>query len=183
MNWVPTTLLFFFAWLAVFAGTQFAVVTSLLGTPVTLVPALLVYAALTNHLAVITGLSVFAGLGLDSLSNNLPGATVLPLFLAAWLIQNQRHVILRDQTYAQFWLGAGTGLFVPLGTLALMRLNDQQPLTGWATLWHLFVGAVFNGLMCPACFRLFDRLRRTFDYEPVPESSFRPDREIKRGRM
>jgi hypothetical protein len=30
---------------------------------------------------------------------------------------------------------------------------------------------------------LFDRLHGAFEYQPVTESSFRPDREIKRGRV
>jgi len=29
---------------------------------------------------------------------------------------------------------------------------------------------------------LLDRLRRALEYQPVTQSSFRPDREIKRGR-
>ena len=29
----------------------------------------------------------------------------------------------------------------------------------------------------------FDRLNRAFNFQPRPETSFRPDREIKRGRL
>jgi cell shape-determining protein MreD len=183
MNWLSTTLIFFVTWLVVFASTQFAPVSSLIGAPLTLVPAVLVYVALTNHLAVTTALSVFSALGLDALSANRLGVSLLPMFAAAFLIQTRRHVILREQTYAQFWLGAGAGLFIPLATLAILSLGQRQPIVGWPTVWQWLVIALANGLLCPAAFRLFDALRRTFDYQPVVESSFRPDRQIKRGRL
>jgi len=34
----------------------------------------------------------------------------------------------------------------------------------------------------PLCFRVVDRLQRAFTYQKQPETSFRPDREIKRDR-
>ena len=182
MNWLPTTMLFFVAWLAVFAQTQFAPVTSLLGAPLGFLPALIVYAALTSRLAVLTGLAVFAGLALDALSAHRLGAGLPPLFAVGFLIHARQHLILRDQLYAQFWLGAGAGLAVPLLTLLLLSSGHRSPISGWATLWQLLVSALLNGAMCPACFRLFDRLRDAFEYRPVTESSFRPDRELKRGR-
>jgi hypothetical protein len=42
--------------------------------------------------------------------------------------------------------------------------------------------AAGSGAVTPVCFKLFDRLRRALEYQPVTQSSFRPDREIKRGR-
>ena len=183
MSWVPSLSLFFVAWLGLFAQTQFSPVVRVLGTVPGLIPALLVYAALTANLAVVTGLAVFAALSLDSLSANRLGVSLAPMFTVVFLIHARQQLILRDQLYAQFWLGLGAGLFVPLTTLALLSLGQVPPITGPATLWHLLLSAVGNGLMCPAFFRLFDALRRTFDYQPIPESSFRPDRQIKRGRM
>jgi hypothetical protein len=71
---------------------------------------------------------------------------------------------------------------VPLLTALLLNLGSRPPYLGPATAWQLLVLGLFNGLMCPACFRLFDRLRRAFEYQPLGPGSFRPDREIKRGR-
>jgi cell shape-determining protein MreD len=122
-------------------------------------------------------------LALDSLSANRLGVSVLPLFAAGFLIHTRRQVILRDQAYAQFWLGFGTAVLVPLATLIVLSLGQRDPLHGWSTVWQLALNGVFNGVLCPACFALFDALRRTFDYQPVAESSFRPDRQIKRGRL
>ena len=41
---------------------------------------------------------------------------------------------------------------------------------------------VLGGLLVPLYFKLFDKVYRTLGYERVVESSFRPDREIARGR-
>jgi hypothetical protein len=38
------------------------------------------------------------------------------------------------------------------------------------------------GAATPVCFKLLDRLRGALEYQPVIQTSFRPDREIKRGR-
>jgi rod shape-determining protein MreD len=183
MNWITPLLLLVVTWLAVFASTQFAPLAGWLGTPLSLVPAVIVYAALTNHLLLTTALAVFAGLGLDSLSANRLGVSVLPFFLAGFLIHTRRHVILRNQSYAQFWLGLGTAVLVPLATLMIMSFGQREPIHGWTTVWQLLVSGLLNGALCPACFALFDTLRLTFDYQPVAESSFRPDRQIKRGRL
>ncbi len=182
MSWVPTIALFFVAWLEVFAQTQFSPVARVLGMVPGLIPALLVYAALTTHLAVVGGLAVFAALSLDSLSASRLGVSLAPMFTVVFVIHTRQHLILRDQLYAQFWLGLGAGLFVPLATLALLSLGQVPPIAGAATIWHLLLSALTSGLMCPAFFRIFDALRSTFDYQPVTESSFRPDRQIKRGR-
>lgn len=182
MNWITPVLLFVATWLAVFSATQFGPVAGWLGVPVSPLPAVLVYVALTNGLPLTAGLTVFAGLALDALSANRLGVSVLPMFLAGFLIHTRRHVILRGQAYAQFWLGLGTAVLVPLGTLALMSFGQREPLQGWATVRQLAVSGLLNGLLCPACFALFDALRLIFDYQPVAESSFRSDRQIKRGR-
>ena len=39
-----------------------------------------------------------------------------------------------------------------------------------------------GGLLVPLYFRLFGKVYRTLGYERVAETSFRDDREIKRGR-
>jgi hypothetical protein len=42
--------------------------------------------------------------------------------------------------------------------------------------------SVGGGLAAPIWFEIFSWLHRTFVHESVVESSFRPDREIRRGR-
>lgn len=183
MTWLPTTTLFFLTWLTVFAQTQFRPLANLFDTPVALLPALMVYAALTHSLITVASLAVFAGLALDSLSAGSPGISVIPLFAVGFGLHLRQHLILREQTYAQFWLGLSAGIAVPLMTLLLLELGSTSLIRGPFLVVQFLLLGLLNGAVCPAVFRIFDALHRTFDYQPLIESSFRPDREIKRGRL
>jgi hypothetical protein len=67
-------------------------------------------------------------------------------------------------------------------TLALLTNLDVKPLVGWFSIWQWVVMAVGGALATPVWFWVFDRLLLALTYRPVNETSFRPDREIKRGR-
>lgn len=180
---IPTIGLFTLAWLDVFAQTQFPSVTQWVGAPLNFLPALIVYAALSCPLSVVAALAIGAGLSVDSLSANPLGVSVLPLFAVGLVFHLRQHLILRDQPYAQFWLGLAAAISAPLLTLVMLRLVSAQPIVGPFLLWQLTVIGLLNGAVCPVLFWLLDTLRRTFDYSPVSEGSFRADREIKRGRL
>jgi cell shape-determining protein MreD len=182
MNYLPVYLLFLVLWLSLFAQTQFDWVRNLLGVPLSVIPALVVYTAFTHNLAVITTFTVFAGLALDSLSSSRIGVSVAPLFALGFLLHTQQSILLRDQTFAQVWLGMAGGAAVPLATGLILQLGSHSPAMGWGLIWQLLLLAAFNGLMCPVIFRLFDHLQKLFEYQPVQSTSYRSDREIKRGR-
>ena len=59
---------------------------------------------------------------------------------------------------------------------------EQSPLLGWGSLWQWIVMSVGGGIATPVFFFLFDRLNHALGYQPIVESSFRADREIRRGR-
>jgi hypothetical protein len=182
MNWLPVLLLFVTAWLAIFVQTQFTVVLEWLGLVPSLIPALMVHAALTHSTLVITSLALFAGLSLDALSPMKVGYHFVPLLILGWAIQTRQGLILRDQAYARVFLGLAAGVFIPLSTLLLLTLGDRPVIAGWNTAWHLVFSGLFNAVCCPICFAFFDSLERILgDPRPI-ESSFRPDRQIKRGR-
>jgi hypothetical protein len=92
-------------------------------------------------------------------------------------------LLLREHRFAQIVLGVAAGALCPLGTLFLLFNMGASPLLGWRTFWQWVVGAVAGGLLTPWLFRLFDALRRAFEYPMLKQTSFRPDREIKRGRL
>ena len=182
MTWLSPTLLFLVAWLAVFAQTQFDPMRAWLGAPPGLAPALVVYAAFTHRLPIVSLFCVTVGLWLDALSGSRLGVSILPLFLVGFTLHARQHLLLRDQRYAQAWLGAAAGVVVPLTTLVLLQFGTRQPEFGWATVWQLLFAGLFNGLLCPACFLFFDRLRTAYEYQTAGPGSFRQDRELKRGR-
>ena len=119
---------------------------------------------------------------LDSLSANTLGISVLPLFLVGIVVQRYRGLILKEQRFAQMVIGASASAAAPLMTLILLVNTQRQPLLGWICIWQLIVMTVAGGLMTPVWFRLFGWLTDKFIYRSLGETSFRSDREIKRGR-
>jgi cell shape-determining protein MreD len=175
-------LLLLVAWLAVFWQAASPVPARWLQTRVDLLPALMVYAALTTGWPAMTLLALFGGLGFDALSANPPGTSVLPLLAVGAAIHARRELILRDQPFAQFVLGCVAGALTPLLAVGVLLSMGRTPLLGWASLWQWFVMALAGGVATPGVFFLFDGCERAFMGRRVSETSFRPDREIRRGR-
>ena len=95
----------------------------------------------------------------------------------------KRELILRDQTFAQSVLGAATSTAAPVLTLLVLLTIGRAPLLGWGTLWQLVVQSVGGAIATPICFELFGWLQRLLVHGGATQSSFRPDREIRRGRI
>ena len=182
MNWLNTVAILVAAFLAVFLESNYRGLRNLLGAQIDLLPALVVYASLSASISTVALLSTLSGLWFDSLSANPLGISVLPLFIIGFAIHYCRDLILREQLYAQVVLGAAASAAAPLFTLLSLFGAGAEPLVNWWSLWQWLVMACGGAAFTPVFFRLFDRLNRAFNYQPLPESSFRPDREIKRGR-
>jgi len=183
MNWLPTALVLGAAFLAVFWEAAFGGVRHLLGAQIDLLPPLMVYASLRTGITTVALLALCGGLWFDSLSANALGATVLPLFAVGFAIHLKRELILRDQTLAQFVMGLGASAAVPMLTLLVLLTMGHTPLLGWGTLWQLLVLSVGGAVATPICFELFGWLQRALMHDRATESSFRPEREIRRGRL
>jgi cell shape-determining protein MreD len=182
MNTLRTIFILMTALIAVFSEAAFSWIRNLLGAQVDLLPALMVYAGLHGSLASVTLLAVVGGLGFDSLSANPLGVTALPLFLIGLALHVKREVIVREQAFAQFVLGASASLIGPVLTLLLLLSTGHSPLLGWGTLWQLLVMSVGGGVATPLIFEFFNWLDRTLVYGRLVEVNFRGDREIRRGR-
>jgi hypothetical protein len=182
VNWRSTIFILAAAFLAVFLEASVGILRNVLGAQIDLLPALMVYTALTHGIATISLLAVCGGLWFDSLSLNPLGASVLPLLLIGWPIYRSRELLMREHLYAQVILGAVAGALQPLATLFILLNKGAAPILGWFSIWQWIVMTVGSGLATPICFKFFDGLRRTFEYQPITQTSFRPDREIKRGR-
>ncbi len=79
MTWLHSIFILAVAFVAVFLEAACDLPRHLFGTQIDLLPALMVYTALTNGIATIALLAVCGGLWFDSLSLNPLGASVLPL--------------------------------------------------------------------------------------------------------
>jgi len=172
------------AFIAVFFEAWFDGFRDVLGAQIDFLPALMVYAGLNNDVFTIGAAAVCGGLWFDSLSANPLGVSVLPLLLIGLLAYRGREVLAREHPAAQFALGAAASALQPLATLFILLNVGTLPLLGWKSIWQWVVMTVGGGLFTPVLFAFFNRVHRAFDYQPAPESSFRPDRQIKRrGRV
>ena len=171
-----------FAFLAVFAEATLGAPRLWLGAQVDLLPALMVYAALKADLTTLTLLALLGGVWLDTLSANPLGISILPLAAVGWPIHWRRDLILRDLPFAQLLLGGAASALVPALTLLFLLSGRNEVLIGWGTLWQWIVMAAVGGLATPFVFTLMSAAHRLLGYQSYHETSFRPDREIQRGR-
>jgi hypothetical protein len=183
MNWLHTILVLGVAFLLVFVQGTMNSFRSLLGAQVDFLPGLMVYASLTCGPVTLALLAFLGGLWADSLSANPLGISILPLFCVGLVLQYYRGLILREQLYAQWVLGCAASAFVPVSSLLLLLNADKQPIIGWLSIWQWLVMIVIGGGITPLWFRCFDWLMHSLSYREMDSNSFRPDRQIKRGRM
>jgi hypothetical protein len=83
---------------------------------------------------------------------------------------------------AQLVLGFSASAFAPVVTLLLLLNTDKQPLVSWFSIWQWLLMTALGGLACPLWFWVFDKLNFALSYKALNETSFRSDRQIKRGR-
>jgi len=183
MNWFNTIAILVVAYLAVFAQAVMNEFRLAFGAQIDLLPSLVVYASLSGGVLTLTLVAICGGLWIDSLSANPLGISLLPLFLTGLFIQRSRELVLRQQPFAQFVLGASASAAVPVMTLLLLLNTGAQPLVSWFSLWQWIVMSLVGGAITPVWFLVFDRIAEALNYRALGETSFRPDREIKRGRQ
>lgn len=153
-----------------------------LGAQVDLLPSLVVFTSGTGDFMAFLACVIVGGLCYDSFSSNPIGTTVLPLLTTGLLVRASReYVVLRDRL-VQALAGSAASVLVSLLSLLIIQVLGTQPLVGWVSVWPCLVMAAASTVVTPFWFWLFPRLEKTFGYGKMPETSFRPDREIKRGR-
>jgi hypothetical protein len=170
------------AFVAVYLEATFTLPRRLLGAQVDLLPALMVYAALYLELPAVTLLAVLGGVWFDAFSANPLGLSILPLFVVGLGLQQVRGLILREQRHTQLLLGLAASALVPALSLLLLLNGGHQPLVGWGSLWHWLIMTLGGGLATPLVIAGFQWAERRFRYSVATQPSFRPDREIRRGR-
>jgi cell shape-determining protein MreD len=182
MNRLRAVLLLGAAFLAVFAQAACQGLRQALGAQVDLLPALMVCAAMDAGLVTVALLALCGGLWLDSLSANPLGVSILPLFAVGLAVFAGRELLLRDQVFAQAVLGLGASAAVPVLTLVVLLSTGHKPLLGWGSLWQWAVVSAGGAAATPVCFIVLDWLHARLAHGRAHESSFRLDREMRRGR-
>jgi rod shape-determining protein MreD len=181
MNALNTTLILAAAFLTVFGEAAFPVLRHWFSVQVDLLPVLMVYAALSTDIMTISLLAIFGGLWFDALSANPTGVSILPLFAVGFVIYLRRELILRESPFAQFVLGAIASAVTPVLSVLLLLTGGQEPLLGWGSIWQWLIMTAGGACATPVVFQFFTWSQHAFGYQPRVETSFRPDRVIKRG--
>jgi rod shape-determining protein MreD len=182
MNWATTISVLLTAYGLVFLEAWTTLFRTLFGAQPELVASLMVYVAMRLNVTTVALTAVVGGFGLDSLSLNPFGTSVLPLAAAGLALHALRATIVQEDRHIQFLLGLAASGVVPLGQLLLVVTAGAEPLLGPWFAWRWLVLALVGGLCTPLWFQLFARLDRALNYQPEPSATFRPDREIERGR-
>ena len=183
MNWLNLIVILTAGWLIVFAQVAFSGLSQLTGAQIDLLPALMVYAGLSSSFRCVVLLACVGGFCFDTLSANPLGVSVASLLVIGFVIHWRRELILQDERYAQHVLGAMASVAAPLITLFILFCAGESPLVSWGTLWQFIVLGTAGAIATPVFFRLFALFDRLLNYPVFPETSFRADREIKRGRQ
>lgn len=183
MNRLETIAILLAVWLTVAFEVSFHGFRNWFGAQVSLLPALMVYVALSSSLPSVALLAIVGGLAQDSFSANPLGITTVALALTGVLLHYKRDLVLRDQVYAQVMMGFLASALVPACVvLALMNTHSPVPLT-WRLALQWLVMAVGGAVATPLVFRLFALMSRLFTYQALPESHYRETRQIKRTRF
>lgn len=165
-----------------FLQARLTLFRDLLGFQFNLVPGLVVYAAIHFRFFAALGCAATLGMMYDLLSANPLGTTLLAYTIVTFLAAYFREVLLSEQFTAQFVLGGSATLASILISWVVLQITGAQPLVGFWSIWIWLLVSVGGGVFTPLWFKLFARLDEALRYKEVPESSFRSDRQIARGR-
>ena len=182
MNALNPIIILLAAYLAVYFQSSFDLFRNIFGAQINLLPALMIYTSLSMGILSVALLAIVGGLLFDSLSANPFGISVIPLFIIGFAAHRFHGLLLRQQLYAQFAFGATASLLLPLLTLLFLLSGENNPLIGWGTIWQLLVMSLSGGLLTPVCFWTLDWVSSALNYQPMSQTSFRADRQIKRDR-
>lgn len=170
------------ALLAVFGTAAWDLPRRWLGSPLSLLPPVLICAALQESEGSWRWVAVVGGLARDTLSVDPLGASILPLYLAGWFLSAHRELLLSELAFAQAIMGVTLSAAVPLMTLGLAMTFGDVPLLGTRLLWQWLVLSVSGGLLTPVMFLIWRRVDAWYAHPVIETPSFRPDRGILRGR-
>ena len=166
----------------IFAQARVTALRGAIFTQPDFLPGLMVYAGLAFRVEAILGCAAVLGVLFDSLSANPLGTTVVTLSLVGLIGARFRELLLSDQFMTHWALGLMASGLAPAAGLVVCELAGGEPLLGWSSAWHWALMTGAGGAVTPVWFALFNRLDEALRYKEVPESFFRADREIARGK-
>lgn len=166
----------------IFAQARLTWFRDLTGAQVDLLPGMIVYAAMAFPLGTVMFCAGVFGLLFDSCSMNAIGTTFVTLALIGAAAGRYRELLLSEHFTTHWVLGLIASAVAPIIAYFLLRLMGMKPLIGWGSAWHWAIMTAGGGAVTPLWFKVFNRLDDALRYKEIPESVFRQDRQIARGR-
>lgn len=163
------TLFVLLAMLLVVIQSTVANVFTIQGVKVELLPALVVYCAMSTSLPTALLVAFCGGLLQDVLSAARLGTSVLPLCGIAIVLFQMRPVLVRNFYLSQALLGAMAALFTSLWMALCQMVFVGRNLIAGFTLLTIFWVVVSSGLLTPFVFQGLDRLLLFIGHRPGKE--------------
>lgn len=183
MNFSHTIFLVMIGYLIIaLNATLFGKLRAISGLDIQLLPAIVACSGLISSIETILLVSFIIGLMFDSISANPLGVTSISLAIPGVLIYSAQNLFVKNQWQTQFLSGVFAGLLQPLVVLFLLLTFGYEPVFSADSILILGLSALIGGFFTPWIFKFVNWMDKNFNYSQVKTSSFRPDREIKRGR-
>lgn len=181
-HWLSVFVFLVTGYALIFAQARVTALRDSIFTQIDLLPGLMVYAGLAFRMEVLLGCAALLGVLFDSVSANPLGTTLVTLSAIGLAAARFREYLLSDQFTTHWVLGLAASGAAPGISLALCRFAGAEPLVGWSSMWHWALMTAGGGIFTPAWFIFFNRLDGALRYKEAPESVYRADRQLARGR-
>ena len=169
-------------YLVIFAQARLTAFRDFTGAQLDLLPGMIVFAAMVFQLGTVILCAAVFGLLFDSFSANALGTTFVSLAIIGLFASRYRDLLLSEHFTTHWVLGLIASALAPLISYTLLRLQDVKPMVAWGSAWHWAIMIAGGGAATPLWFKIFTRLDEALRYKELPESTFRQDRQIARGR-
>lgn len=169
-------------YVVIFAQAKLTFFRDFFGAQPDLLPGMIVYAAMAFRLESVMLCTVIFGSFFDALSTNALGTSILTLSAIGVAASRYRELLLSEQFTTHWVLGLIASGIAPFISYAILQLSGFNPLIGAGSIWHWAIMIAGGGLVTPLWFKIFNRLDDALRYKEIPESTFRADRQIARGR-
>ncbi|MBG87120.1 MAG: rod shape-determining protein MreD [Verrucomicrobiales bacterium] len=141
------------------------------GAPLSLLPALVVYAAIQYPVWGITLVAVCGGLWIDAFSATPLGVSVASMFALGFLLNRKKEILTHDHPIVRILLGLAVGTLYPLANYFLVSMISGGTSFNLTQIGSAAFCAIITAIVTPFAFRIFARLHRTFTFRSMRETS------------
>jgi len=155
------------AQIGTYIATAWGLPQRLCGFQLDPLPVLIMVVALRCPISTIGILAIFGSFTQSALSSSPIGITILPLYSLGFIVHMNSQHLSFNSIGTRFALGVAAGASVPILSLGMLLLANQQPLVGWFSFWHWMAGAGVSGLLALAFFPFVEWLDRSVEEQPL----------------